>query len=165
MSKSETMKQLAAASNAARMDDLGQRIEALRAARIESAEQLASMLEPLAQAMAALTDETRQTLAAIEYRSREQGERFKSQVETAATALSQASARAQQAAENLDRAGQWTEWRQLALAVMIGLLSAMLVSVFWLWVAPPIVQNHLDAKAVAENLRAEIAAVKPSKGK
>jgi malate synthase len=58
MTKSETMKQLAAASNAGRLDDLGQRIETLRSARIESAEQLAAMLEPLAQAMAALTDET-----------------------------------------------------------------------------------------------------------
>jgi hypothetical protein len=106
MTKSETMKQLAAASNAARLDDLGQRIESLRSARIESAEQLASMLEPLAQAMAALTDETRLTLEAIEQRSREQGERFKSQVEAATTALSQASAGAEQAAENLDRVGQ-----------------------------------------------------------
>jgi hypothetical protein len=84
MTKSETMKQLAAASNAARLDDLGQRIETLRSARIENAEHLALMLEPLAQAMAALTDETRLTLEAVEHRSREQGERFKSQVDAAA---------------------------------------------------------------------------------
>ena len=165
MTKSETMKQLAAASNAARLDDLGQRIETLRSARIESAEQFASMLEPLAQAMAALTDETRLTLAGIEHRSREQGERFQSQVETATTALSQASAGAQQAAENLDRVAQWTEWRHYLLAVMTGMMSAMLVTAFWLWLAPPIVQNHLDAKAVAEYLRPEIGAVKPSKDK
>ncbi len=94
MTKSETMKQLAAVSNAARLKELGQRIETLRTARIESAEHLASMLEPLAQAMAALTDETLQTLATIEHRSREEGERFKGQIETAAKALSQASAHA-----------------------------------------------------------------------
>jgi uncharacterized phage infection (PIP) family protein YhgE len=165
MTKSETMKQLAAASNAARLDDLGQRIETLRSARIESAEQLASMLEPLAQAMAALTDETRETLATIKQRSEEQGARFKSQVEAATKALTQASAGAQQAAESLDWVGQWTEWRHYLLAVMTGMMSAMLVTVFWLWLAPPIVQNHLDAKAVAEYLRSEIAVVKPSKGR
>jgi hypothetical protein len=156
---------LAAASNAAWLEDLGQRIETLRSARIESAEQLASILEPLAQAMAALTDETRETLATIEQRSQDQGERFQSQVETAAMELSRASAGAQQAAENLDRVGQWTEWRHYLLAVMTGMMSAMLVTAFWLWLAPPMVQNHLDAKAVAEYLRPEIAVVKPSKSK
>jgi hypothetical protein len=81
----------------------------------------------------------------------------------AAMELSRASAGAQQAAENLDRVGQWTEWRHYLLAVMTGMMSAMLVTAFWLWLAPPFVQNHLDAKAVAEYLRPEIAAVNPSK--
>ena len=165
MTKSETMKQLAAASNAARLNELRQRIESLRTARIESAEQLASMLEPLAQAMAALTDETRQTLVAIEHRSREQGERFKGQIETASKALSQASAHAHVAAENMEAAGRRTEWRHYLLVTLTGMMSAMLVTVFWLWLAPPIVQNHLDAKAVAEHLRPAIAPVRQSKGK
>jgi ElaB/YqjD/DUF883 family membrane-anchored ribosome-binding protein len=131
------MKQLAAASNAARLDELGQRIETLRTARIESVEQLASMLEPLAQAMAALTDEARQTLTDIEERSQEQGERFKNQVEAAATALTRASAQAQQAAENMDRAGRLTEWRHYMLTVTLGVMSGLLVSAFWLLLAPP----------------------------
>jgi DNA anti-recombination protein RmuC len=165
MTKSETMKQLAAASNAARLDDLRQRIETLRSARIESAEQLASMLEPLAQAMATLTDETRLTLESIEYRSREQGDRFKTQVDEATMELTRSTTLAQQAAESLDLVGQWTEWRHYLVAVMTGMMSAMLVTAFWLWLAPPTVQNHFDAKALAEYLRPEIAAAKPSKGK
>ena len=48
MSKSETMKQLAAASNAAGLAELGKQIETVRQAKLESAEQLASTLEPLA---------------------------------------------------------------------------------------------------------------------
>ena len=44
-------------------------------------------------------------------------------------------------------------------------MTALLVSAFWLWLAPPTVQNHLDAKAVAEMLRPEIAPAKPSRGK
>jgi hypothetical protein len=49
--------------------------------------------------------------------------------------------------------------------VLTGMMTATLVTAFWLWLAPPIVQNHLDAKAVAEYLRPGIVAVKPSKGK
>jgi hypothetical protein len=48
---------------------------------------------------------------------------------------------------------------------MTGLFTAMLVSVFWLWLAPPTVINQLDPKAVADHLRPEIVAVKRSNGK
>jgi membrane-associated phospholipid phosphatase len=58
------------------------------------------------------------------------------------------------------------EWRHYALAVMTGLITAALVSAFWLWLAPPTVQNQLDPKAVAEYLQpAVIEALKHSKGK
>lgn len=163
MTKSETMKQLAAASNAARLDELGRQIEALRTARIENVEQLALMLEPLAQAMAALTDEARQTLADIEQQSREQGERFKSQVESAVMALTQASALAQEAAEKVEGAGQRAEWRHYLLTVMTGLMSALLVTAFWLWLAPPSVYDRPDTKEVPALLKPEIAPVKQSK--
>jgi ElaB/YqjD/DUF883 family membrane-anchored ribosome-binding protein len=136
MTKSETLKQLAAASNAARLDKLGQQLQTLHATRIESVEQLASMLEPLAQAMAALTDEARQTLTEVEQKSREQEERFKNQVEAATMALTQASTLAQQAANNMDAAAHRTEWRHYLLAVVIGAMSGLLVSAFWLWLAP-----------------------------
>ena len=165
MSKTETMKQLAAASNAARLTELGQGIETLRTAKIASADQLASMLEPLAQAMAALTDETRETMSAIAQQGREQGDQLRIQIETASSAWSKASSEVQQVAQNLEAAARQTERRQYALAVTTGLTTALLVSAFWLWLAPPTVQNHLDAKAVAEMLRPEIAPARPSRGK
>jgi len=70
MKKTETLRQLAASANEKRIADLGTRIEALRQAKIESADQLASMLEPIAQAMAVLTDETRIALDDIGQKSR-----------------------------------------------------------------------------------------------
>jgi hypothetical protein len=165
MTKSETLKQLAAASNAARLAELGKQIEHVRQAKLESAEQLASFLEPLAQAMAALTDETRQTLVEILRQSREQGERFQEQVQSAERTWQVAAVKTQQAAEWMDLAGRRMESSHYLLALTTGLITAMLVSVFWLWLAPPTVLNQLDAKAVAEHLKSEIAAVKRSKGK
>lgn len=166
MTKSEILQQLAAASNAARLDDLGQRIEALRSARIESAEQLASILEPLAQAMAALTDETRDALAATDRQSRELGEQFRSEVQQATMELNKASTRAEQVAEYLQRVGHWTEWIHYLLTVATGVITALLVSAFWLWLAPPTVESRLDAKAVADHLKpAVIEALKPSRGR
>jgi ElaB/YqjD/DUF883 family membrane-anchored ribosome-binding protein len=146
MTKSETWKQLAAASNAARLDNLGQRIKALHSARIENVEQLASMLEPLAQAMAALTDEARQTLTEVEQQSREQAERFKNQVEAATKALTQISTQAQQAASNMDAATRSTEWRHYLVAVMTGVMSGLLVSAFWLWQARPALEAEQGIK-------------------
>jgi hypothetical protein len=165
MTKSEILKQLAAASNAARLAELGKQIEDVRQAKLESAEQLATMLEPLAQAMAALTDETRQTLAEIVQQSREQGEKFQRQIEVTAKAWQNAAAQTRHAAESLNQAGRRMEWRHYLLAVMTGLSTAMLVSAFWLWLAPPSVINRLDPQAVAEYLRPEIAAVKRSNAK
>ena len=159
MSKTETLRQSAAASNATRVEHLATQIESLRQAKHQSAEELAQTLEPLAQALAALTDETRQTLAEID-RKRQLSESVKGYKEAAAEAS--------QAADSLNQAGQRMEWRHYALALLTGLVTAALVSGFWLWLAPPTVtvQNQLDAKAVADHLKpAVIEALKPSKGK
>lgn len=166
MSKSEILKQSALASNETRLAHLGQQIEALRQSRQRNAEDLALMLEPLAQAMASLADETRQTLAEIERKSREQAEKFTAQSESVTRSWKEAAAATQAAADSLNRAGTRMEWRHYALAVMTGLITAALVSAFWLWLAPPTVQNLLDPKAVAEYLKpAVIEALKRSKGK
>src|SRR5471032_74664 len=166
MTKSETVRQLAAASNAARVEALNQQIEGLRQAKLTSAEELAALLEPLAQAMAALTDETRLSLAQIEQHSREQSEQFRAQVETAITSWRNATRAAEKAAERLDQAVQRMEVSHYLLAILTGLVTGILASVFWLWLAPaPTVQYTLDAKAVAELLRPEIVALKPRKGK
>ena len=166
MSKTETLRQLAAASNAKRVEHLATQLETLRLTRHQSAEDLAATLEPLAQALAALTDETRQTLAEIDRKSREQGEAFKRQLSESVQGYKDAAAAADKAADSLNQAGQRMEWRHYALAVVTGLVTAVLVSGFWLWLAPPTVQNQLDPKAVAEYLKpAVIEALRPSRGK
>lgn len=117
--------------------------------------------------MAALTDETRQTLAEIDRKSREQGEKFSSQVSEAARALRDAAAAEQAAADQLSRAGQRLEVIHYVMTVTVGILSAGLVIGLWLLLAPPsIVNNQLDAEAVAQYLKpAVIEALKPSGGK
>ena len=167
MSKAETLKQSAAASNAARVAALTSGIEELRQAKHQSAEELAATLEPLAQALAKLTDDTRDTLAAIEAKTRAQGEAFNLQLSTSATTWKEAATQAQQAADSLNRAGSRLEWRFYALTVATGVASAALVSAFWLWLAPQKVpQMQFDAKEVAAILKpAVIEALKPSRGK
>jgi len=152
MSKTETARQLSAAANAQRLSNMTAQIETLRQAKQQSAEALASTLEPLAQAMATLVDETRQSLSAIEQTSQQQS-----------AALERATQTARTAALDLTQASQRLEWRHYLLAGMIGLITAGLVNVFWLWLAPPQIENRLDPKAVAEFLQpALIEAVQPS---
>lgn len=166
MSKTETLRQSAAATNAMRLEHLAEQMETLRQAKHQSVEDLATTLEPLAQAMAALTDETRKTLAEIERKSQEQGEKFSAQVSVAAKEWEAAAAEAQKAAEALNQAGQRMEWRHYGLAVVTGLITAVLVSGFWLFLAPPSIQNQLDPLAVANHLKpAVIEALKPSRGR
>lgn len=163
MSKTETLRQSAAAMNATRLERLASQIETVRQTKHQSAEDLAATLEPLAQALAALTDETRQTLAEIDRKSREQCETFRLQLLEA----EQATAAASQAAHSLSQASQRMEWRHYALALLTGLFTAALVSGLWLWLAPaPKVRNQLDAREVADYLKpAVIEALKPSRGK
>ncbi|MFM9437876.1 uncharacterized protein YukE [Janthinobacterium sp. CG_23.3] len=166
MSKIETLRQSAAASNETRLERLAVQIEAVRQARHQSVEDLATALEPLAQAMAALADETRQTLAEIERKSREQGETFTRQLTESVEGYKDAAKEANKAAKSLDKAGQRMEWTHYALALMTGLFAAALVSAFWLWLNPPSIKNSLDAEAVAEALKpAVIEALKRSKNK
>lgn len=165
MKKTETLRQLAASANEKSIADLGTRIEALRQAKIESADQLAAMLEPIAQAMAALTDETRNTLMEIGQKSREHSLRFDQEVTIAAKALSHAAAMAEQAAGRMDQAGQSMRWTHYLLSAVVGLFAAGLVSAFWLLRVPPAITNQLDAAQVAEQLRPAIEALKPFKRK
>ena len=165
MRKTETLKQLADSANKTKLADLGTQIGALHQARLTSADELASILEPIAQAMAALTDETRQSLNAVEAKGMEQAERIQKQIMEAAQACLAATQRAESAAERLEMASRMMEWRHYLLAIASACMTGLLVSAFWLWLAPPTVSNYLDAKAVANELRPAIAALKPSKGK
>ena len=165
MSTTEILRQCAAATNETRVEHLAAKIEAVRQAKLQSVEELASMLEPLAQALAALTDETRRTLTEIELRSREQAEEFRLQIDASARSWREAAAEAQQAAESMYRAGARIGWRHYGLTVATGLVTATLVSAFWLWRAPPVIWNNvLDTQSVARLLKpAIIAALRPSR--
>ena len=166
MSKTEILRQSAAASNEKRIERLANQIETVRQAKHQGAEELAATLEPLAQAMAALTDETRQTLAGIEVQSKAQADKFSSQISAAAKEWRVAAAEAQKAADALNQAGQRMEWRHYLLAGLVGLVTAAAVTASWLWLAPPTIQNQLDPQAVAQHLKpAVIEALRRSSGK
>lgn len=166
MSKTETLRQSAAASNATRVEHLATQLETLRQTKHQSAEDLAATLEPLAQALAALTDETRQTLAEIDRKTEKAASDFEKKISGTTQALIDAATKADDAATALTKAAKRMEWMHYALAVVTGLFTAMLVSAFWLWLHPPIIKNEIDAEAVAKHLKpAVIEALKPSRGK
>ena len=151
MSKTETARQLSAAANAQHLKQLTAQTETLRQAKLQSAEELAEKLEPLAQALAALTDDTSQTLSEIQATSR-----------AGAEAVQAATQAAQTAAANLTQASRRIERKHYALTVLTGLITAALVSGFWLWLFPPKIETLLDAQGVAKLLQpALIEAVQP----
>jgi chemotaxis protein histidine kinase CheA len=168
MNKTETLRQSASAANEKRLAHLAHQIESVRQAKHQRVEDLASSLEPLAQAMAALSDETLQTLMLIEHRTREQAEAFTRQFQDEVRSFREATAAARKAADRMKQSTQGLRWRHYALAIVTGLLTAGLVSGFWLWVAPPKVVNTvtLNAQAVADLLQpAMTAALNHSKGR
>jgi chemotaxis protein histidine kinase CheA len=167
MNKTETLRQSAAASNEKRLSHLTHQIEAVRQAKHQSVEDLATALEPLAQSMAKLSDETLETLMLIEQRTRDQAEAFTSQLQDEVRSFQAATAAARKSADRMQQSTQGLRWRHYALALVAGLLTAGLVSGFWLWVAPPKIQNtlNLDPQALAQDLAPAIAALKPSRNK
>jgi uncharacterized protein YukE len=175
MSKAEMLQQSAHARNTTRVEALAHQVQAVRQARLQSAEDLAAVVEPLTQALSMLSDETRSTLDEIDHRSRELGERFQAQLDAACQGmqnalqqtLSQATRHGTEPARPAGRwLGRWHIGWAVATAVASGTLAAVLVSAFWLWISPPSIQNLLDPKAMALWLKpAVIEALKPSKGR
>jgi cell division protein FtsX len=167
MNKTETLRQSAAASNEKRLSHLTHQIEAVRQAKHQSVEDLSTALEPLAQSMAKLSDETLQTLILIEQRTRDQAEAFTSQLQDEVRSFQAATAAARKAADRMQQSTQGLRWRHYALALVVALLTAGLVSGFWLWVAPPKIENNLslDTQGLAQALAPAIAALKLSRNK
>lgn len=168
MSKTEMLRQSAVASNEKRLAHLTHQIETVRQARHQSVEDLATVLEPLAQAMAALSDETFQTLALIERRAHDHAESFTSQLQEEVSAFLEISTRAREAAEQMSQSVRSQRWRMMIVCVMSGALAAVLVIASWRWAQPPRAPQAvtLDAQAVAQLLRpAVIAALKPHRGR
>src|SRR5450756_133217 len=88
MKKTEGLQKLAAASREKQLQLLEDQIEAVKQAKPKSVEEFTAILEPLAQAMAALVEETRQTLANIDLKAKEQSETFSGQIQDRAKAVS-----------------------------------------------------------------------------
>jgi ElaB/YqjD/DUF883 family membrane-anchored ribosome-binding protein len=145
----------------------------MRIRQARNPEQIANEIEPLAQSLATLADETRQTLADLKKALLEAEIRHKAEIETLSNDLErktgaamnsyrEAAQEAQKAANSLNQAGQRMEWRFLAMLTAVGALTGVLVSVFWLYLAPPSIQNTLNPEAVAERLKpAILEALKP----
>ena len=167
MSKTEITRQLATASNAKRLEHLATQIETLRQAKLQSAEDLSAILEPLAQAMAALSDETRETLAQVEATSQQHAKQFQEQTSTAVQHWMRTLNAAEQAAKQLSQATRAIKAMFYLVAITTGLCSAVLVTALWLWLAPtPTLVNQIDAREVANLLKLDpTAPPAPSKGK
>ena len=172
MSKAETLRQSAAEKNKTSLEQLAGQVQMIRDAKAQSVEELSAMLEPLAQALASLGSQAAQTLSEIEQKTRTAGVDFERQVTAANDSLATVVQATRQSTRELNRAANRLDWSHFALVIATGLLSALLVSGFWLWLSPPTVQNPLDPKAVAESLKpAVIEALKnakeakPAKGK
>jgi tRNA U34 5-carboxymethylaminomethyl modifying GTPase MnmE/TrmE len=161
MSKTETMRQSAHAANVKHVENMTQQIETLRQAKLQSAEELAAMLEPLAQAMAALTDETRETLAQLRQQSTQQVSALQAQsrevvqtwarhpqlMDEAARNLMQATTSLTQTSRELVRQNTWhLGWKHYALTVATGLLAALLTLGLWTWLSPKPVTHTLPSK-------------------
>ena len=141
----------------------------LRQAR--NVEQIADELEPLAVSLATLADQAQASIKSMEAAALQQAREWNSQqlsaaneVEAAAKnvaqyvkALQQATASLKQTAGEVQQAQRGQLWTLATVAGVSAILAAALAIGLWLWLAPaPEVRNQLDAKAVAEYLRAPI---------
>jgi hypothetical protein len=173
MRKTETLRHLSAAANAKHIEHMSTQLERVRLTKVQSAEELAALLEPLAQAMAALTDETRATLAQLRQESTAQvqalaaqshallrtWERNPAELQEAAQRLTQATdVLTQNSAQILHQAGWQLGWKHYGLTVVTGLLAALLMIGLWPWrSAKPVTSTPLSKPPVT-------APSKPSNG-
>jgi DNA repair ATPase RecN len=164
MSKTEILRQLTVAANEKHVENMTQQLETLRQAKLQSAEELAAKLEPLAQAMAALTDETRETLAQLREQSAQQMAAFQTQSQQIANTWQHSTQLMDDAATNLNTAthsftngltqtvnqAAWRlGWKHYALTVATGLLAAMLALGLWTWLSAKPVTTTLTSKSRA----------------
>ena len=172
MSKTETLRQSAEAANAKRLEALGLDEKAKAVSQARTVEELAKAIEPLAKALATLSSEAGQTLAEIEQKTKAASVDFQRQIAAANDSLGTVVQATTQSTRQLKQATNQLSLMHYILAIGAGLLSALLVSGFWLWFKPPTVQTTLDPKAVAEYLKPAVIEVmknakevKPGKGK
>ena len=158
------LRQSAIEKNKTNLEQLAEQVQTIRDAKAQSVEELSAMLEPLAKALASLSSDAAKTLVQIEEATRTAGVNFERQVKVANDSLEVAIRATSQATTVLQRAAGGLGWKHYGLTVVTGLLTAVLVSGFWLWFRPPITDNRLDPNMVAEYLKpAMIEAMKTAK--
>jgi hypothetical protein len=177
MSKTGTLRQLAETSNEKRADQLLLQLQHLQTVRLENAEQLAEIVEPLAQAMAALTDETRKILVEVQASIQAQEKSFQGRLEAQEriflqklerheSRLDTASTTTLNSLKNLGESAKVLTWRHYGLCAATGMISAILVLGLWRWLAPlPILTYELDVPTLVQQIRQEIEASKHSRSK
>lgn len=150
------------------MPDSISRLKSARSAE-QIAEDLAASIEPLAQSMAKLADDLREQIESLssgsalsaQAWSQSQAQAAQAQAQAAEKrlqALSLAVQQLQQAAQTAQEAAQSaraTGWRQWAAMLALGAITGALIAASWGWLhpsPPPVVQNVLDAPAVAQML-------------
>lgn len=164
MSKAETLRQSAIEKSKSNLDQLAEQVQTIRDAKVQSVEELSAMLEPLAQALASLSSEAAKTLREIDLATKRAGVDFERQVKAANDSLGMASKAIRQVTAGLKQAAGSLSWGHYALTVLTGLVTAVLVSAFWLWFSPPKVVVPMDTKKVVEYLTpALIEAMKTGK--
>jgi len=162
MRKTETLRQLSAVANAKHVEHMSTQVERVRQAQVQSAEELASLLEPLAQAMAALTDETRETLAQLREQSAQQMAEFQTQSQNIVNTWHHSTQRMDEAGRQLREAtDRFTQgltqtvnqaawrlgWKHYALTMATGILAALLTLGLWPWLSPKPVTPIPPSKA------------------
>ena len=90
------------------------------------------MLEPLAQALASLSSEAARTLSEIEQLTRTASVDYQRQINAANDSLGRAVTATTRATNDLRRAASSLSWGHYGLAAVTGLVTAVLVSGFWL---------------------------------
>lgn len=158
------LRQSAVEKSKANLEQLAEQVQTIREAKLQSVEEMSAMLEPLAQALASLSSEAGKTLSEIQKATQAANARFQSQMTNATASLSSLEASSTEATLDLKTAASRLGWGHYSLSVLTGLLTALLVSAFWLWHNPPMVNTTLDPKLVAEVLKpALIEALKNGK--
>lgn len=166
----ETLKRQAEQQAGQRLSALSQQIEAVRSSKAQSIEELAAVIEPLAQAMALLSDDLRSQVQQMTSASRDQAvewsqhqaaaaDRIERAWKKSADRLNEATDQAKASASSLDEAS--SQLRRFGLmhwlsTIVTGAVTAGLLIGLWIWqhpspppAAPAI---NLDARTVAQYL-------------
>jgi hypothetical protein len=157
------------------LEQLTQQAEQLKQAKIKDAEELALLIEPLCQTLLQLTDDTRQTFQALQretksaqqQRTKDQesykqeletlSQNFQKRIENSTESYRKAAFQAENAARELQVAGQRLEWSHYLLVALVSLAVTLCSTVFVQWLYPPKIENvlQIDTEKLLQRLKDE----------